>query len=218
MTHTLRGRTRRPLPEGYLATKIDASAATGSGMLSILSDHAVTITAGRGVYNEITTNCFGDRIDFLKNHTGRNTFVPLHFNIPAGVNTGGLALTDDSLNAQATQIKNFAPGLDKIDLRKLKMPISSLPYELAITHEDLSGQPTLKDAAERAASHNAHQGKHTITVFQYKCHNEQVRSTYLFNDQSGNQKFEYGDGLIKLVGVSSHGPADFVTLSEFITS
>jgi hypothetical protein len=203
------------------ATTMDASAATGSCILSVLSDRSVTVTAGRGFHNTITTNGNSDRIDFLKDHTGRNTYIPLNFSIPVGVATtpyglGGISVTDDSLNAQAIQIKNFIPTLDKIDFRKMK-PIPTLPYELAITHEDLSSQPTLKAAAEFAAAHNAHKGKHTINVFQYKCTNEDVRSTYVFNDQSGDQQIGYGDGLIKLVGVSNRGSTDFVTLSEFIT-
>jgi hypothetical protein len=81
---------------------------------------------------------------------------------------------------------------------------------LVVAHDNLDGQPTLKDAAEFFAAHNARLGYHTFNVFQYQ------GSTYVFNDWHGNQKIDPGDGLIKLVGVSSHGPQDFVTPSEFI--
>jgi hypothetical protein len=59
------------------ATTVDASAATGSLTLSVLSYRGVTITAGRGYLNAVTTNGFNDTIDFLEGHSGQNTYIPL---------------------------------------------------------------------------------------------------------------------------------------------
>ena len=53
-------------------------------------------------------------------------------------------------------------------------------------------------------------GLQTVDVFQYK------GSTYVFYDQNGNQRVDVdvGEGLIKLVGVGSHG--EHVTASNFV--
>lgn len=191
-----------------LATTIDASAATGSLTLTALSPLGVKITAGRGYLNAVTTNGnHNDTIDFLKNHLGHSTYIPLSVSrlIPAFT---GINMTDVGLDALAIKINNFIPTQDKIDLRKSLLS----PYALAITHENLDGQGSVRAAAETAAAHNAHLGHSTLNVFQYK------GSTYVFFDYSGDQKLDMGDGLIKLVGVSSRGPNDFVTADEFIIS
>jgi hypothetical protein len=198
-----------------LAMTIDGSAITGSFTFSELSTHSVIIKAGRGSQNKIATNCnSGDEIDFLAGHSGHCTYIPLinfrNLSPPPATShsVSGIDLTHTaSLDALAIKIYNFIPTQDKIDFRRLFSPY---PMALAVTHESLNGQPSLKAAAELAAAHNARLGKQTINVFQYK------GSTYVFNDWSGNQKIDSGDGLIKLVGVSSHGPQDFVTPSEFI--
>jgi hypothetical protein len=197
-----------------VAMTIDASAMTGSFVFSELSTHSVKIKAGSGSQNKVTTNCnSGDQIDFLKGHSGHGTYVPLmnfrNLVPPAPTyssSVSGIDLTQDVvLDALAIKISNFIPTQDKIDFRHVFSPY---PMALAVTHEDLNGQKTLKAAAELAAAHNARLGAQTINVFQYR------GATYVFNDWSGDQKIDYGDGLIKLVGI---GDAKvFVTPSEFI--
>jgi hypothetical protein len=105
-----------------VAMTIDASAMTGSFIFSELSTRSVTITAGQGSQNTITTNCnSGDIIDFLAGHPGQGTYIPLYFSNlsvpPATSNSvSGINLTDDaSLDALAIKVYNFIPTQDKID-------------------------------------------------------------------------------------------------------
>jgi hypothetical protein len=95
------------------------------------------------------------------------------------VNQDGSGKESDFFNSLlAIKISNFIPTQDKIDFRHVFSPY---PMALAVTHEDLNGQKTLKAAAELAAAHNARLGAQTINVFQYR------GATYVFNDWSGDQ-------------------------------
>ena len=119
---------------------VDASAATGNITWRELSTHKVTIRAGRGDFNKITTNGnAGDLIDFLAGHSGHNTYIPLNLkNITHGANITQTI----GLEALVVQILNFAPHQDTIDFRNLKISGPHPRYEVVITHENLE-QPAL---------------------------------------------------------------------------
>jgi hypothetical protein len=80
---------------------------------------------------------------------------------------------------------------------KLMLHIPTVAYDL-LHAAQTKACPTLKDAAEFVASHNQ-LGTPTLDVFQWG------GSTYVLADQTGNQHFDLGDGLIKLNNFGANG-------------